>query len=199
MLKKRIKKWELDRNHKHTDMIYAVQVALNRESQGKRTAFLIRGRVITFDEVQHYFRRRGVRDLRSLLKPAAAAAPTTRIECHKPEPTKIVPTDEHADLEATGNPAETSATQLHAANSEVPLMSDHNQTATVLRQPEDLHKLDRLLRYSRDYYSSLFEGSDWRIRQKALELSPLEKKLSQPGGGPCVSQCWPGHCGFQSL
>lgn len=175
MLKKRIKKWELDRNHKHADMLYAVQVALNRESQGKKTAFLIRGRVITFDEVQHYFRRRGVRDLSSLLKTAAAAVPTTRIECHTPEPTKIVPTDEHTDLEATGNPAETSATQLHDASSEVTVMPDPNQIATVLRQPEDLHKLDQLLRYSRDYYSSQFEGSDWRIRQKALELSPLEK------------------------
>jgi len=175
MLKKRIKKWELDRNHKHADMLYAVQVALDRESQGKKTAFLIRGRVITFDEVQHYFRRRGVRDLRSLLKTAAAALPTTHIECHTPEPTKIAPTDENAHLKATGIPAKTSVTQLHDANSEITVMPDPNQMATVLRQPEDLHKLDLLLRFGRDYYSSLFEGSDWRIRQKALELSPLEK------------------------
>jgi hypothetical protein len=174
MLKKRIRKWELDRNHKHADMLYAVQVALNRESQGKKTVFLIRGRVITFDEVQHYFRRRGVRDLRSLLKTADAAVPTTRIECHTPEPTKIVTADDHTHLKATAIPAQTPATQLHDASSAITVMPYPNQIATVLPQPEDLHKLDQLLRYGRDYYSSLFEGPDWRVRQKALELSPLE-------------------------
>jgi hypothetical protein len=52
MFKKRIKKWELDRNHKEADMLYAVHIALPRESQGKKTVFVIRGRVVTLEEVQ---------------------------------------------------------------------------------------------------------------------------------------------------
>ena len=67
MLKKRIKKWDLDRKHKQADMLYAVKIALEREAQGKKTAFVIRGRVVAFEEVQHYFRRKGVRDLRALV------------------------------------------------------------------------------------------------------------------------------------
>jgi hypothetical protein len=66
MLKKRIKKWDLDRDHKQADMLYAVHIALERESQGKKTAFLIRGRVVSVEEIQHYFCRKGVQDLRSL-------------------------------------------------------------------------------------------------------------------------------------
>lgn len=174
MLKKRIKKWELDRNHKQADMVYAVAIALERQAQGKKTSFLIRGRVVTFEEVQHYFRRKGVRDLESLLNGADVTAPTTRIECHTPKPSNLTTADRHSQLRATRIPAEMSATQLHDTGSEITVMPDPNQIAHVLRQSEDLQKFDQLLRYGRDYYNSLFESSDWRTRQKALELSPLE-------------------------
>jgi hypothetical protein len=54
MLKKRIRKWELDRNKKNADMICALELALDREAMGKKTVFSIRGRLVTFQDVKHY-------------------------------------------------------------------------------------------------------------------------------------------------
>ena len=45
-------------------MLHALRLYFQRESQGKKTVFIVRNRVITFDEIAKYFHRKGVHDLR---------------------------------------------------------------------------------------------------------------------------------------
>jgi hypothetical protein len=174
MLKKRIKKWELDRNHKEADMLYAVHIALPRESQGKKTVFVIRGRVVTFEEVQYYFRRKGVRDLRSLVNEADSTTPTTRIECHTPELSHITANVSNRLGPGSGMTTETSKNLIRHSGSGIMVTPDPNQVAQVLQQSTELNKLDQLLHYGRDYYNSVFEGSHWKHRHKSFDLSSLE-------------------------
>jgi hypothetical protein len=160
MLKKRIKKWDLDRNHKQADMLYAVKIALERESQGKKSAFLIRGRMVTFEEVQHYFRRKGVRDLRSLVKDADVAQPTTRIECRTPEPTNI----RSGDRPVSGIEVATKSFENDPCRSSsgITLIPYPNRVGRVLPQSLELSQLDQLLHYGRDYYNSWCERRVWK-------------------------------------
>jgi hypothetical protein len=172
MLKKRIRKWNLDRNHKQADMLYAVKIALERESQGKKTAFLIRGRVVTFEEVQHYFRRKGVRDLRSLVHDAAV--PTTRIECHTPKPSSILAEGENSNLSDNCIVTAPSGNRVRHSSAGVTVIPVPSQVAGVLQQSPELSQLHQLLHYGRHYYNSLFEARDWKNQQKSFELSSLE-------------------------
>jgi hypothetical protein len=174
MLKKRIKKWELDRNHKESDMLYAVHIALPRESQGKKTVFVIRGRVVTLEEVQYYFRRKGVWDLRSLVNEADSTTPTTRIECHTPELSHITANVSNRPAPGSGMTTESSENLIRHSGSGIMVMPDPNQVDQVLQQSAELNKLDQLLHYGRDYYNSVFEGSHWKHRHKSFDLSSLE-------------------------
>ena len=166
MLKKRIKKWDLDRKHKYPDMLYAAKVALDRKAQGKRTTFVIRSRIVTFEEVQHYFRRKGVRDLTSLLKDATAEELTTRIECHTPEPEQV---------SALRVAATSSKSNVLHFGFNIIAIPDLSQVDRVIQQPHELNQLDKLLHYGCDYYNSLFEERDWeRYGERFLDLSSLE-------------------------
>ncbi|KAF2177096.1 hypothetical protein K469DRAFT_604656, partial [Zopfia rhizophila CBS 207.26] len=49
---KRIAKWSLHRNRKHTDMLLALRLASQREAQGKKTIFWIRGQLVTLQDVK---------------------------------------------------------------------------------------------------------------------------------------------------
>ncbi|KAE9381186.1 hypothetical protein N431DRAFT_476070 [Stipitochalara longipes BDJ] len=134
MFKKRIKKWNLDRNHKQADMLYAVKIALNREAQGKKTAFVIRGRVVTFEEVQYYFRRKGIRDLRALVKDEDDVNPTTRIECHTPKPASIIADGEDHEVAEIEMATGSSENHLGHFPSQIMAIPDPNQVARVLQQ-----------------------------------------------------------------
>jgi hypothetical protein len=173
MLKKRIKKWDLDRNHKQADMLYAVKIALERESQGKKSAFLIRGRVVTFEEVQHYFRRKGVRDLRSLVNDADVARPTTRIECRTPEPTNIPV--ESGDRPVSGIEVATKSCEndLCRSSSGITLIPDPNRVGRVLPQSLELSQLDQLLHYGRDHYNIWFERQKLKTHREIFWMTSL--------------------------
>ncbi|PMD39616.1 hypothetical protein L207DRAFT_583479 [Hyaloscypha variabilis F] len=176
MLKKRIKKWDLDRKHKQPDMLYAVKIALERESQGKKTAFLIRGRVVSFEEVQYYFRRKGVRDLRALVNDMETVEPTTRIECHTPEPPGL--DSDYANQLIPGSGLATESFPNHIqqsySSSEVIVIPEFNQVARTIQQSTELKQLDQILHYGRDYYNGILEKENWRNQQESLELHPLE-------------------------
>ena len=86
MLKKRIRKWDLDKKHKEPDMLVALQMALARESLGKKTTFVIRNREVTLEEIEHYFKRKGVRDLRALLTGPRVCTSTTSLYYYTPPP-----------------------------------------------------------------------------------------------------------------
>jgi len=83
MLKKKIRFWDLQRNLKKSDMEYALRIYYQRESQGKKTAFLVRNRLVTFDDIRNYIRRKGVDDLESLGKAAPTRALTANIACYR--------------------------------------------------------------------------------------------------------------------
>jgi hypothetical protein len=155
-------------------MLYAVKIALERESQGKKSAFLIRDRVVTFEEVQHYFRRKGVRDLRSLVKDADVARPTTRIECSTPEPTNIPV--ESGELPVSGIEVATKSFEngLRQSSSGITLIPDPNRVGRVLPQSLELSQLDQLLHYGHDYYNNHFERRDWKLQQEIFEIISLE-------------------------
>jgi hypothetical protein len=173
MLKKRVKKWDLDRNHKQADMLYAVKIALERKSQGKKSAFLIRGRVVTFDEVQHYFRRKGVRDLRSLVKDADVARPTTRIECRTPEPTNIPVGSEDRPVSGIEVANKSFENDLCRSSSGITLIPYPNRVGRVLPQSLELSQLDQLLHYGRDYYDSWFERQNVKTQQEMFWITCL--------------------------
>lgn len=59
MLKKRIRKWDLDRKLKEADMLHALKLAAERAKCGKETEFLIRGRLVGLADIQRYFGRKG--------------------------------------------------------------------------------------------------------------------------------------------
>jgi hypothetical protein len=55
MLKRRIRKRGIDRNNKESDVLAALQLALQREAQGKRrTEFAMRSRVVKRKEINCY-------------------------------------------------------------------------------------------------------------------------------------------------
>jgi hypothetical protein len=60
MLKKHIYKRNLDEKHKEPDSPAAQRIASEREAQGKKTNFVIRNREVTLEQVNHYFKRKGV-------------------------------------------------------------------------------------------------------------------------------------------
>jgi hypothetical protein len=179
MLKKRIKKWDLDRNHKEADMLYSLRLALSREAQGKDTIFLIRGRVVTFDDIKQYFRRKRVHDLQSVMTDASAAAPTTRIDCRTPQP------DMTAADEAIHGSESTIATKelnqycsfnvrnFHPYSTAVALL-DPNQVDHMMPLTSTLSQLDQLLHLGRNYYDAVFEKPDWRSKDNTFELGSLE-------------------------
>ncbi|KAH7333184.1 hypothetical protein BKA65DRAFT_41113 [Rhexocercosporidium sp. MPI-PUGE-AT-0058] len=86
MLKKRIKKWGLDRKLKEADMIYALRLALERGKSGKQTEFLIRERTVTFSDIEKYFGRKGIKDLQAFGNGTSSAQPTITMRSYTPSP-----------------------------------------------------------------------------------------------------------------
>jgi len=178
MLKKRIKKWDLDRKHKEADMLCALRLALPREAQGKDTVFSIRGRLVTFDDVKHYFRRKGVHDLESVMSGATAAAPTTRIDCRTPEPMAAGDNS----LYNSYHPIATANMNMHHdfntgnfhSNYAVMALPDPVPTGPLMPFTATLSQLDQLLHLGRNYYDAVFEKPDWRSNENVFELGSLE-------------------------
>jgi hypothetical protein len=178
MLKKRIKKWDLDRKHKEADMLCALSLALPREAQGKDTVFWIRGRLVTFDDVKHYFRRKGVHDLESVMRDATAAAPTTRIDCRTPEPMAAGDNS----LYNSYHPIATANMNMHHdfntgnfhSNYAVVALPDPVPTGLLMPFTATLSQLDQLLHLGRNYYDAVFEKPDWRSNENTFELGSLE-------------------------
>ena len=85
MFKNRIRAWNLDKKHKQGEMLDALQHILQRQQTfGKKTVVNIRGQQITLQEVLHYFNRKGVRELLSLLENRTTSS---SIMCYTPPPT----------------------------------------------------------------------------------------------------------------
>ncbi|CZR68508.1 uncharacterized protein PAC_18407 [Phialocephala subalpina] len=88
MLKKRIRKWNLNRNLRQADMLRALSLALERGKVGKRSNFETKGRVLSSDDVKWWLKRKGVQNVEPLAVPDADAnsQTTTDIRCYTPIP-----------------------------------------------------------------------------------------------------------------
>ena len=179
MLKKRIKKWDLDRNHKQTDMLYSVKLALERESQGKKTAFVIRGRVVTFEQVKHYSQKKGVRDLKALVQDTDIPLPKTRIDCKTPEPFDIAADDGNQPSPDIEMANESPGTRVHPSRSGIGVIPDPNQMGSMLKLDPELDRLQQLLHHGRDCYTSIFEGRDWKKSPEGFRAQSAGDFLSQ--------------------
>jgi hypothetical protein len=163
MLKKRIRKWDLDRKNKHADMLFALKLAFEREAMGKKTVFLIRSRLVTFQDVKHYFRRKGIRDLEAAVSARGNTSPTTQIDYHTPEPE--TPTDGRAihdpapteSVEELSPPRNFTASDTNAGYS-VMVFPDPDQVDPIMLATSAFCHFEQLLYLSQAYYDAIFEN-----------------------------------------
>lgn len=57
MYKTRIKKWGIDKNQKATEVAEMLRLKQERDSQGKESEFIVRGRTITWAKIEQYLKR----------------------------------------------------------------------------------------------------------------------------------------------
>ncbi|PMD59823.1 uncharacterized protein K444DRAFT_529152, partial [Hyaloscypha bicolor E] len=60
MYKDRIKKWNLDKKTKEEEAWAMLRKQMQREAAGKESAFRVRGKAATIDDVLRYFKRKGI-------------------------------------------------------------------------------------------------------------------------------------------
>jgi len=167
MLKKKIRLWDLHRNLKEADMRHALRLYYERESQGKRTVFLVRNRLVPFEEIKRYFHRKGVDNLRSLAHSAFSGARTTHITCRTPAPQGSV--SEYPPL-----------TQVDQLGSSIPggntiaATTDPNLMDMSLALPSPFHRLDQLLLLGRKYYDAICEDTNRRHKSLHCEVGEVE-------------------------
>ena len=168
MLKRRIAKWSLERKRKKSDMLAAIRLASQRQAQGKETIFWIRGRLVTFQDVKHYFRRKGVRDLQALMETADDTAPSTHIDCRTPEPELAIDEDIR-DQEVPNDYPGPMDLAVHErfdreeASSAIVAVPVFHQVDPVLSLNATTNNAELLLNVSRAYYDSAFENQDWSM------------------------------------
>jgi hypothetical protein len=180
MFKKRIKKWDLDRNKKHADMLVALRLALAREAMGKKTSFSIRGRLVTFEDVKRYFRRKGIHDLKSFAFDASSFSPTTHIDCRTPEPETPIKRMGTENPELPTNAEEmTPHHDFSASNIEtdwsVMAFPDPDQVDRKISITSTLGQVEQLLYHGWAYYDAIFADPAWRSNHNALDVGSLEK------------------------
>jgi len=62
MYKSRIAKWGLVKNRREDDMLFVLHKTQKRDTMGKNSTFVVRGHVISREEVMSYFLRRPVKE-----------------------------------------------------------------------------------------------------------------------------------------
>src|SRR5271170_7120728 len=170
MLKKRITKWNLDKNLKHAEMSAALRIALAREAQGKKSLFLNRGRLITFDDIKHYFKRRGVHDLHAIVAGRAACKPESLTTCYTPPATP-----ESSSTKGSGLVDVAEADKLIDIASSVPPLARTTERIQAIRHlATPASCLEQLLMFNSSYYDSVFEDPDWMDEESTFELDTLE-------------------------
>jgi hypothetical protein len=181
MLKKRITKWNLDKNFKHTDMSAALSIALAREAQGKKSIFLYRGRLITFDDIKHYFKRKCIHDLHAMVAGRTASKPESLITCYTPPATP-----ESSDTIGSGFVDVADANKLFlegrcehfrlidTAGSVPPSARTTERIQAIRHLATPAGCLEQLLMINSSYYDSVFEDPDWMEEESSFEVDALE-------------------------
>jgi hypothetical protein len=154
MLKKRIRDWRLERNHKLPEMLNALQIAVVKQSRDNETVTIIRNQNITFAEIKRYFRRRGSRNAKAdALDELEALTRISHDEAQRP-----LPNSEPRDLDAIASTGDT----------DTPL-------AIALPLIEQSKALEQLLKWCHAYCDSAMESSQWMMTTQRLRINQLER------------------------
>lgn len=106
MYKSRIKKWGLDKKTKEAEAWALLRIKMRRDAVGKNSAFGVRGKPVTIEDVLRYFKRKGILDPEVVPQPHEASTPPaidywTPIPSPKPGNTTVqAPEQEIAQREA---------------------------------------------------------------------------------------------------
>jgi serine/threonine protein kinase len=185
MLKKRISEWRLDKKNKEQDMLSALRIALQREDQGKKSVFLIRDREITFEEIKHYFRRKGIRNIYTFAADSETNASVSSMSYYTPPPTPT--SDDLLDFDSRNPEDITEEDAVHqfipnedseiviSEDSAVGLLPASNGIDPVLHLTLESMQLQQLLVANQIYYRAIFEIPDWRDRSALFDLGLLER------------------------
>lgn len=58
MFKKRIRAWDIDKKLKEDDVLEAMRLKAQRDAAGKPSELITRGRVVNFDRIWRYIKRK---------------------------------------------------------------------------------------------------------------------------------------------
>jgi hypothetical protein len=180
MFKSRIKKWQLEKNNKESDMAFVLFKAAEREASGKTTVFHIREQQVTGQEVNRYLRRKKI-------KPESLVQKLPRRPKTPPYVSYRTPLSSPS---ATHHLEETSQSLAHTSNPDVKSKRGAQNTPTHGRNRRQVVTVPRMLeapmtmlipevlfREIQDYYDRSFHTSLWRIEPDTKELVS-----SKPGG-----------------
>jgi hypothetical protein len=205
MLKKRINKWSLDKKRKQADMLGALHIALEREAQGKESVFLDRGRLVTFEDIKYYFRRKGIHDLHTLAASPTAAASSTLITCHTPPLTPIAPELIGPDSVSAGCPEQQQLPDgfmgefnLDVLDFTVPTSPmTFNHIQTIRSNAASLGELEHLLTFNSNYYKAVFDNPRWKEENSSFDINSLELFYHSMYDGQAFLEAGNGTLAFQ--
>jgi hypothetical protein len=207
MLKKRINKWSLDKKRKRADMLGALRIALEREAQGKGSVFLDRGRLVTFEDIKYYFRRKGIHDLHTLAASPIATASSTLITCHTPPPTPIAPELIGPDFVGAGRleqqqlpdgfMGEFNLDVLDFPMPTSPMTFNHIQT--IKSNAASFGELEHLLTFNSNYYEAVFDNPGWKEEDLSFDINSLELFYHSMYDGQAFLEAGNGTLAFQQF
>jgi hypothetical protein len=118
MFKDRNRKWKLDKKHKESDMLAILRKQNERDGIGKKTAFRVRGRTVTIEQVHQYFQRK-----RAMRDPGVHYASTpSDVSYRTPSPMPVkCPVDDSIHQMAAAK----SYPSTHIGHNSLPLTSSH--------------------------------------------------------------------------
>jgi len=120
MYKSRITKWGLDKKTKETEAWAILRIKAQRNAVGKDSAFRVREKAVTIEDVLRYFKRKGIVHPEVAPKPPEASTPPV-IECWTPIPSprpgvKTIQVSEEEDVQS-------GADSLHFRGAEMNVVS----------------------------------------------------------------------------
>jgi hypothetical protein len=181
MLKKRINRWSLDKKRKEADMLVGLRIALEREAQGKKSIFLDRGRLVTFEDIKNYFKRKGIYDLHAIVGSPIGSASSALITCYTPPATPRAletnsPEPEDAsDLGQLLHDGLIGESNMIDVTNSVPTSSRAINYAQAIRPLNTRPgQLEQLLTFNGSYYDSVFDNPKWKEEDSSFETKALE-------------------------
>jgi hypothetical protein len=154
MLKKRIRDWRLERNHKLPEMLSALRIAVEKQHRDDDIVTTIRNQHITYAEIKRYFRRRGARDVDAVLLDELDAV--TRFENNETQPIVLGPRSN--DMASPATTRDMDATP-----------------AMALPLTESMKSLELLLQWCHAYCDSALENAQWMMTTQQLRINQLER------------------------